>query len=62
MRIVLTVALPYAFMSFLPATALLQDRHLWQVGLLTPLVAAYCLGLGAWLFRRGLVRYESSGH
>ncbi|RZS82845.1 ABC-2 type transport system permease protein [Motilibacter rhizosphaerae] len=60
-RVALTVALPYAFMSFFPASALLQERHLWQLGLLTPLVAAWCLALGAWLFRRGLLRYESAG-
>jgi ABC-2 type transport system permease protein len=61
-QVVLTVVLPYAFMSYLPATALLQETSLWPLGLLTPLVAAYTLFLGAWLFRRGLRRYESSGH
>lgn len=60
-QVVLTVVLPYAFMSYLPATALLQETRLWAIGLLTPLVAAYTLLLGAWLFRRGLRRYESAG-
>jgi len=61
-QVVLTLVLPYAFMSYLPATALLRRTSLWPVGLLTPLVAVYTLLLGAWLFRRGLRRYESSGH
>jgi ABC-type uncharacterized transport system permease subunit len=28
----------------------------------TPLVAAYCVVMAAWIFRRGLNRYESSGN
>lgn len=60
-RIVLSVVLPYAFMSFFPVTAVLgRGAPLW-LGLLTPLVAAYCLALGVWVFRRGLLRYESAG-
>jgi ABC-2 type transport system permease protein len=60
-RILLSVALPYAFMSFFPATAILgRGAPLW-IGLLTPLVAVYCLGGGVWIFRRGLLRYESAG-
>jgi ABC-2 type transport system permease protein len=31
------------------------------VGLLTPVVAAWCLLLGALVFRRGMLRYESTG-
>jgi ABC-2 type transport system permease protein len=61
-RLVLSVALPFAFVSFYPATSLLDTGAPRWVGLLTPAVAAYCLWLGAWVFRRGLRRYESSGH
>jgi ABC-2 type transport system permease protein len=61
-RLVLTLVLPYAFMSYFPATTVLRESSLWWVGLLTPLVAVHTLALGAWAFRRGLLRYESSGH
>jgi len=61
-RIVLTAVLPFAFVSFFPATFVLGTDGSWWVGLLTPLVAAYCLGLGVLVFRRGLRRYESAGH
>jgi ABC-2 type transport system permease protein len=61
-QLVLTVVLPYAFMSFFPATTVLHNSHYWWVGLCTPIVAAYVLALGAWAFRRGLLRYESAGH
>jgi ABC-2 type transport system permease protein len=65
-QLLLSVGLPFAFMSFYPATAVLGAGHgegtdPW-LGALTPLVAIYCLGLGAWIFRIGLRRYESSGH
>lgn len=60
-RVALTVALPYAFMSYFPAVAILGG-HAWAwLGLLTPLVAAYTMAVGVWLFRRGLRRYESAG-
>lgn len=58
----LTVALPFAFMSYFPAVAFLRVGDLWWVGLLTPLVAAYTLAMGVWIFQVGLRRYESSGH
>jgi ABC-2 type transport system permease protein len=60
-RIGLTVALPYAFMSYFPAVAFLQRGDYWRIGLLTPLVAAYTLGMGVWVFQSGLRRYESAG-
>lgn len=61
-RITLTAVLPYAFMSYFPAAAVLSDGTARWLGLLTPVVAAYCLWLGATVFRRGMARYESSGH
>ncbi|MDP9418153.1 MAG: ABC-2 family transporter protein [Actinomycetota bacterium] len=57
-----TVVLPFAFMSFFPAAALLDHGRVAWVGLLTPLAAAYTLGMGIWLFRVGLRRYESAGN
>lgn len=61
-RLVLTLVLPYAFMSYFPASAVLSTGGATWVGLLTPLVAVYCLALGARVFRAGVTRYESSGH
>ncbi|MBF9127714.1 ABC-2 family transporter protein [Plantactinospora sp. S1510] len=61
-RIAITAVLPYAFMSYFPAAAVLSDGTARLLGLLTPLVAIYCLWLGATAFRLGLSRYESSGH
>ncbi|MGZ4358239.1 MAG: ABC transporter permease [Gaiellaceae bacterium] len=67
----ITVAIPFAFISFFPAGAVFAKGD-WNVGgvelplrwlgLATPLVAAYCLGMGVYLFRRGLRRYESAGN
>lgn len=61
-RIVLSVFLPYAFMSFFPATTVLHRGAPVWAGLLTPVVGIYSVAVGTWLFRRGLSRYESSGH
>jgi ABC-2 type transport system permease protein len=61
-RIVLTAVLPYAFMSYFPAAAVLSGGTARWLGLLTPVAALYCLWLGTVVFRFGLSRYESSGH
>ncbi|WP_062214964.1 ABC transporter permease [Streptomyces sp. NBRC 109706] len=62
MRIVLGFVIPFAFVSFYPVTVLTgEGGHHW-LGLLTPLVAAYCLSVALAFFRRGLRRYESAGH
>lgn len=67
----ITVAIPFAFISFFPAAAVFSkggwhpggvDLPLRWIGLATPLVAAYCLWMGVYLFRRGLRRYESAGN
>jgi ABC-2 type transport system permease protein len=60
-RLALSIVLPYAFMSYFPAQAVLTTGTAHWVGLLTPLVAVWCLVLGALVFRRGMLRYESSG-
>jgi len=57
----LTLVVPFAFVSFFPASALLDRGEFAWVGWLTPLVAAYCLAMAALVFRRGLRRYESTG-
>jgi ABC-2 type transport system permease protein len=58
----IVVAVPFAFVSFFPTAFLFNVTAFSVVGLLTPLVAIYCLVMAVWLFNRGLRRYESSGH
>jgi len=60
-RLALAVVLPYAFMSYFPASAVLSTGVAHWLGFLTPLVALYCLAMGAYVFRRGTLRYESTG-
>jgi ABC-type uncharacterized transport system permease subunit len=40
--------------------ALVEARNLTKIFL--PLVGVYCIWLARGLFRRGLLRYDSSGH
>jgi ABC-2 type transport system permease protein len=61
-RLALSVVLPYAFMSYFPAQAVLSTGTAHWLGFLTPLVAVWCLLLGALVFRRGMLRYESAGN
>jgi ABC-2 type transport system permease protein len=61
LRVAYTMVIPFAFVTFFPATWLLGRAGGWA-GLLTPLVALYCIWLARKVFRRGLRRYESSGH
>lgn len=61
-QVFVAVIVPYAFISFFPA-AYLFDKPTWgPLGLLSPLVALYCAGVSIWIFRRGLLRYESVGN
>ncbi|MEU8081178.1 ABC-2 family transporter protein [Catellatospora citrea] len=60
-RATFTVLVPYAFISFFPASWLLGKESAW-LGLLTPLVALYCVYLARLVFRLGLRRYDSAGH
>jgi len=61
LRVLLSGVLPVAFVSFLPAAWLLDRGGYGWLGLLAPLVAAYCVGVSLFVFRRGLRRYESTG-
>jgi len=61
LKAALGFALPFAFVSFFPVSYLLGQGRAW-VGLLTPLVAVYCLAVAGWIFARGLRRYESAGN
>jgi len=62
LKAVLGLVLPFAFISFFPVAYLLDTGQSGWVGLLTPMVAAYCAGAAAFIFKRGLRRYESAGN
>jgi ABC-2 type transport system permease protein len=59
---VLGVVFPFAFVSYFPISWLTGEGGLGWLGLLTPLVAVYCVTVSLLIFRRGLLRYESAGN
>jgi ABC-2 type transport system permease protein len=61
LKATLGFAIPFAFISVFPLSFLLGNSSAW-LGLLTPLVAAYCVGVALLVFYRGLRRYESAGN
>jgi ABC-2 type transport system permease protein len=64
-QVMLSTVLPFAFVGFYPAAALMEpehDRVAVLLGLCTPLVAALCVAFARTVFARGLRRYESAGH
>ena len=60
LRVTLTVAVPFAFIGFFPTDFLTGSHALW-IALVTPAVAGYCLLMAVLIFRRGMLRYESTG-
>jgi ABC-2 type transport system permease protein len=62
LKVLLGVVLPFAFVSFFPVSWLTGEGGTGLTGLLTPLVAVYAVAASAWIFRRGLLRYESAGN
>jgi ABC-2 type transport system permease protein len=60
-QVAFMTAVPFAFVSFVPASWLL-GRDGGGLGLLTPAVAAACVWVSRSAFRAGLRRYDSSGH
>jgi ABC-2 type transport system permease protein len=61
-RLLIGVALPFAFAGFFPAAWVLGKGGYAWLGLLTPVVAVACGAVAYWIFQRGLRRYESAGH
>lgn len=61
-RILLTGFLPLAFTGFYPACLLLGREEYAKAGWATLAVAPLVYLLSRWIFRRGLSRYESTGH
>jgi ABC-2 type transport system permease protein len=62
LKAALGVVLPFAFIGFFPIAYLVDNGQSRWIGLLTPLVAAYCAGAAVFIFKRGLRRYESAGN
>lgn len=62
LKAVLGAVLPFAFISFFPTAYLLDAGSSRWIGLVTPVVALYCACAAAFIFKRGLRRYESSGN
>lgn len=61
LRAVLCLVVPFAFAGFFPVEYLTGGtRQPWILGA-TPAVAAACVGAAVLVFRRGLLRYESTG-
>ena len=61
-KALIVVAIPFAFISFFPTAFIFGVGGVVDQGLLTPLVAVYCVLMAVWLFNIGLRRYESTGH
>jgi ABC-2 type transport system permease protein len=62
-RTVITVALPYAFVSYFPALLLLDRDTLWKwLGMATPLVAIWVVLATRFLWSKALNRYQGVGH
>lgn len=62
-RGLVTVVIPYAFVSYFPALMLLERNTPWRwLGLVTPLATAWVVLVTAWLWNRGLARYQGVGH
>jgi ABC-2 type transport system permease protein len=63
LKVVVTLILPFAFVSYFPTLLLLDRGGRWQLlGLASPVVAALVVLATAWLWRRGLDRYQGVGH
>lgn len=62
-RGLVTVVMPYAFVSYFPALLLLGRDTPWRwLGLATPLVTLLVLRFTSWLWGKALNRYQGVGH
>ncbi|HEV2072705.1 MAG TPA: ABC-2 family transporter protein [Thermomicrobiales bacterium] len=58
-----TIVVPYAFISYFPALLLLGKATPWRwLGLATPLATAVVVAFAAWLWSKALNRYQGVGH
>lgn len=62
-RTLVSIILPYAFISYFPALLLLDRDTAWKwLGLATPLVTLVVILFTSWLWNKGLRRYQGVGH
>lgn len=57
-----TAVIPYAFISFFPAAYIFNKGNLSYVGMLSPIIAIYCITVSIHIFYAGLKKYESAGN
>jgi ABC-2 type transport system permease protein len=62
LQALVTLVVPFAFISFFPATYFFDKPDGTRWGLMVPVVAMYSLIVTLVVWRRGLRRYESAGH
>jgi len=64
-QVLLSFVLPFAFLNFFPAAAVLGQEGLSPfpdlISWLSPLIGAGLLALGIFLWNRSLSRYQSTG-
>lgn len=58
----LTFVVPFAFVSFIPASEFLGKAYYQHASLLAILVASVLFAFATWLWRQGLKVYESAGN
>jgi ABC-2 type transport system permease protein len=61
-KALITAVIPYAFISFFPAAYIFDKPNGLIMGALTPLVAVYSILVSVWIFKRGIMKYESTGN
>lgn len=62
-RGLVTIVMPYAFVSYFPALLLLDRDTSWKwLGLATPLVTILVVLVTSWLWGKALNRYQGVGH
>lgn len=62
-RFIVTILLPYAFMTYFPALVLLDRDSAWRwLGWCNPLATAAVVAVTAWLWSKALNRYQGVGH
>ncbi|HZG83510.1 ABC transporter permease [Paenibacillus sp.] len=61
LQLVLTWALPFAFVGFYPAAFFLEAEEMIGYALLTPIVGAAFLAIGLFVWNTGVKRYRGAG-
>lgn len=62
-RVIVTLILPYAFLSYFPALVLLDRDSEWKwLGFCTPVAALWVLLVTKWVWGKALNRYQGVGH